>query len=130
VARELGRDAIEQRCAGLASYAVAKLLAVPGVRFVSPREGSLMSGLVCFRVGDLEADQVTARLWERERIVGGGRQNRSGFPVEYEESTRLSTAWFNTEEDIDRAVEVVAGIAREGPVAIEGSDWSKVVVRG
>jgi L-cysteine/cystine lyase len=123
IARELGRDVIEQRCAALSSYAVSRLMAVAGVRLVSPREGPSMSGLVCFRIGDLEPDQVTASLWERGRVVAGGRQDRSGHPVEYEESTRLSTAWFNTEADIDQAVAQVERLIREGPVAIEHSEW-------
>jgi L-cysteine/cystine lyase len=113
-AAEIGLDTLEERSTALASYAVRRLLEVPGVRLVSPREGPALSGLVCFRVGDLDPDLVTATLWEREGITLGGRQ--SNTTSHYVESTRLSAANFNIEADVDRVVEALREVARLGPV--------------
>ena len=94
-------------------------MATTGLRVVSPREGAAVSGLVCFQVEGVAPDAVTGTLWERDRVVP-----RS---VESTASTRLSLAFFNTEEDIDRVVEGAARIAKDGPVDIEATEWWRVM---
>lgn len=111
----LGTQAVEDRSAHLASYAVGKLMSVPKVRIVSPREGPAVTGLVCFQIEGVEPDAVTGTLWERHNIVA-----RS---VEGTASTRLSLAFFNTEADVDRVVEAARDIAERGPIDVEASDW-------
>ncbi len=121
--RRIGPAAIEEHSTRLASYALGRLLSVPGVRIVGPREGPALTGLVCFRVEGVEPDAVTATLWERARITAGGRQDRSGRRVEYTESTRLSLAFYNTEQDIDRVIDLVEDLARHGAPPVEGGEW-------
>lgn len=118
-ARGLGVDAIEERSVALASYAVRRLMAVPRVRVVSPREGPQVTGLVCFQVDGVEPDGVTASLWERGRVVARSVTDTA--------STRLSLAFFNTEADIDQAIGVVEDVASRGPVDLEGTDWYRTM---
>ncbi len=112
---DIGTQAVEDRSAHLASYAIGRLLSVPKVRIVSPREGPSVTGLVCFQVEGVEPDAVTGTLWERHNIVA-----RS---VEGTASTRLSLAYFNTEADVDRIVDAALDIGERGPVDVESSDW-------
>ena len=78
-----------------------------------------MTGLVCFQVEGVEPDGVTGTLWERGRVIA-----RSVAPTA---STRLSLAYFNTEEEVDRVVGLVEGITREGAMEVEGTDWFRVM---
>ncbi len=118
-ARRLGIEAIEERSTRLASYAVRRLMAVPGVRIVSPREGPAVTGLVCFQLDGVAPDGVTGTLWERAGIVA-----RS---VDSSQSTRLSLAYFNTEAEVDRITAAAEEIATRGPIEIEGTAWYRVM---
>jgi L-cysteine/cystine lyase len=122
--REIGFDEVEERSTRLASYAVGRLMTVPGVRLISPREGPGVSGLVCFRLGDLAPDQVTATLWERQRITLGGRE--ASRRMHYTESTRISTAFFNAESDVDAVIDALNEIVAKGPIEdVKSTGWWK-----
>lgn len=118
-----GAAAVEERTLALSAQALSGLMAIPGVRVVSPREGPGVTGLVCFRVGEHAPDEVTCTAWERHRLLLGGRQGPDRQP-HHVESTRVATAYFNTTDDVDRFLEVVRDIATNGVVDdIRKTDW-------
>ncbi|MBI4497537.1 MAG: aminotransferase class V-fold PLP-dependent enzyme [Chloroflexi bacterium] len=79
---------------------------IPGVTITSPHDGPLTTGLVTFRLEGVDPHQVVEALWERARIVGRA--------IVYPSAVRLSLDFFNTEDEVDLAVETVRQIAREG----------------
>lgn len=71
-----------------------QLREVPGVSLLSPQSGESASGLVCFAVEGVAPQEVVSYLWEKARVVAR--------KVDYPANTRLSVAFFNTEEELRR----------------------------
>lgn len=91
--RELGPEFIEERILKLNAYLADRLLC-KGVEVVGPFEEGSRSGILYARLpGDIE----TARKLDENRVQIG---------IGYEKA-RISTHYFNTEEDIDRLVETL-----------------------
>lgn len=103
----LGLEEAWSRVRRLASLLCQGLEAIPGVEVLSPRHGALESGLVAFSLEGVEPGRVVDWLWERERAVA----RTVAFPA----GVRLSTAFFNTEEEIERVVGSLRGLARAAP---------------
>jgi len=99
--REIGVDRIEARTRALGAYAAEKLAEVPGVAVTSPLAPETRSGLVTFTVDGTEPKAVVKHLWERGRVVARWIDRPAGV--------RLTTALFNTEEEL----ETVAGLVGE-----------------
>lgn len=89
------------RIAELGKYAWDKLAATDGVRVITPREQ--MAGLVCFTVEGLEPPALVEQLAERGVII-----RYIGTPL----CARVSTGFYNHEEDIDRLVAAIEDIRR------------------
>jgi len=98
---EFGPATLEARAVGLAARLRAALIAIDGVNLTSSG-GDTATALVAFAVAGVEPRQVTEQLWERGRIVG-----RS---VASPAATRLAVAFFNTEDEVDRVVDVVRAL--------------------
>jgi L-cysteine/cystine lyase len=98
--REAGPAAIEARTRELGRLRSAKLAALPGVQLISPTREENRCGLVSFRVGDLPAREVVARVWDRRKIVIRA--------VDYPKVVRASCHYFNSEDDLDALVAAVA----------------------
>lgn len=107
-----GVSATEQTLLPLAAQTRDYLKAIPGVQVLSP-DGDLASGLVTFSVDGVEPDVVTAQLWERGRIVCR--------TVSVVGGTRLSVAFFNTEEEIQQVANLIEDISKSGPAASDQS---------
>ncbi|MBI4301135.1 MAG: aminotransferase class V-fold PLP-dependent enzyme [Chloroflexi bacterium] len=101
----IGIGNIEARMAVLVSQLRRLLMAVPGVTVWSPSRVEMASGLVSFSLEGVEPQAVTSFLWDDARIVA-----RS---VALPPSTRLSVAFFNTEEEIEVAVGTIARLASQ-----------------
>jgi L-cysteine/cystine lyase len=97
IAQELGMDWVHERIARLGQYAWEKLSAVDGVNVITPKDR--MAGLLSFSVEGVEPPALVEKLAEDGIII-----RNIGFPT----CSRLSTSFYNTEEDIDRAVESIA----------------------
>ena len=117
--RDAGPDAVWQRIRSLAAYASEELAQVEQVSLSSPINAEHQSGLVAFRIAGLPASRIAEYLEVREGVVA-----RSVAEVD---AVRLSTHYFNTKAELDRAVAAVRRIAREGiPSEITGaSPWSR-----
>lgn len=94
----------EEHSLALASRAKAALAAVPGVSITSPLEGPGCSGLVTFSVEGWEPRDLVNAL-EAEHSV-------SIRAVSDPSCVRMSLAFFNTEDEVDRVADAVRGMAR------------------
>ena len=99
---EIGVENIEARNLRLASQLKAQLGESPGVTTLSPEDGPLATGLVSFAVDGWEPADLSARLWEQERI-----QVRR---VEYPPVVRASLHVFNTEDEVDHLARTVRNL--------------------
>ncbi|HZQ97850.1 MAG TPA: aminotransferase class V-fold PLP-dependent enzyme [Chloroflexota bacterium] len=93
---EVGAEWACGRAARLADRAIAGLRRIPGVEVVTPRH---RAPLVCFKVAGHAPADVTKHL--AANGVVGRSVNDTGV-------VRFSTGFYNTEEEIDRAVNLVA----------------------
>ncbi len=99
---EVGYDWIFQRIAQLGRYAVERLATLEDVTVLTPVER--MAGLVSFTVRDLDPQQLVDALARRNVIVRW---------ITHPYCVRLSAGFYNTEDDIDRLVEALAGVRHE-----------------
>ena len=101
--QELGGAAIEARSRELADVLKMTLQDIPGVTLTCPSDPELGSGLVTFTVAGKEPRQVVEALWQRH-IAGRQVPGPPGI--------RLCTAFFNTEDEVQRAAEALKEIAK------------------
>ena len=97
--REIGVDRIEARARALGAYAAERLADVPGVAVTSPLAPETRSGLVTFTVDDTDPKAVVRQLWERGRVVARW--------IDHPPGVRLTTALFNTEEELETVAALV-----------------------
>ncbi len=96
---DLGWEWVYGRIAALGQYCYEALAALDGVTVITPRER--MAGLVHFRVDGLPPTELTARL------------NDAGIRIRdthYPEANRVSTGFYNTEDEIDRLAQAIREI--------------------
>lgn len=98
----VGWEWAHQRIARLGRLCYDTLAALPGVSMYTPKDN--MAGLVHFTVDGIAPADVTARLAE-----GGVMIRHTPFP----QANRVSTGFYNSEEDIDRLARAITGL-REG----------------
>ena len=92
---ELGPAAIEAHIRSLGDRAVAFAAAHPEVTLVTPREATRRAGVLSFRTRDVAA--ASARL-KAARVTHTVREG----------CVRLSPNFYNTAEELDRAMESLA----------------------
>ncbi|MBI4338681.1 MAG: aminotransferase class V-fold PLP-dependent enzyme [Chloroflexi bacterium] len=100
--QELGSHEIEARAMALAARLMRTLKSIPGLRLTCPEDPELGSALVTFAVAGKEPRQVVEMLW------GRGIAARQ---VPTPPAVRLCTAFFNTEEEVERVGAVLAELA-------------------
>ena len=98
-------QAIEARQLALAARLKERLSEAAGVRILSPLEGPECSGLTTFAVEGRRADEVASRLWEADEKI-------LVRPISFPSAVRASTAFFNTEGEVEKLADAVAAIAR------------------
>lgn len=89
--QSVGHEWLFARIAELNRYAAQALSAIPGVQLLSSRPGE--SGLLAFTLRDQKPDEVVTYLNEQHRI--------SIRTIPEMNSMRISTGFYNTEEEID-----------------------------
>ena len=97
-----GPDTIEEHNMKLASDLKAELVALPGVRVLSPLEGPECSGLVTFYVEGADQPAVAESLWKAEQVLVRSVPHPSGI--------RASMHYYNTQEDADTLVSALRGV--------------------
>lgn len=93
----IGYPSIFERISSLNSYAYDALRTLPGLTFLTPRPGA--SGLVSFVLDGYNAETVAHWLQDEHRIYVRA--------VPQQNSVRISTGFYNTEEEIDDLVRVL-----------------------
>ena len=103
----IGQAEIEARSRALASMLVDGLAALEGVHMWTPRQPERRGAVVTFRPGSLEPRRVLAAL-EEDGIVAAARggSDRPGI--------RFSPHFYNTERDVERAIDAVRGYLSRG----------------
>jgi L-cysteine/cystine lyase len=102
---EVGLDWAYGRIRSLGRRCWDGLRQAPGVSVVTP--GERMAGIVCFNVEGWQAKAVAEALGERGFTIRQVEQ--PPCPV----TVRVSTGWWNTEDEVDRFVSAVAELAEE-----------------
>lgn len=102
---DVGRDRVIELTQTQADKARGALSRVEGVEVLSPQ--GTPGGLTGFRLADLDRSEAMVAAYEAEaaRLWGEGVLLRQ---IENPPGLRASVAWFNTDEEIDRLVELVA----------------------
>jgi selenocysteine lyase/cysteine desulfurase len=75
------------------------------VRVTTPLDRSVRSGIVTWQIGELNPHEVTAALWESGRIA---------VRVCNESRVRACLHVFNNETDVERTLEAIGELARNG----------------
>lgn len=114
-----GMGAILAHEKALTTRAAQKLSALPGVEvFAAPGLGG-QAGVLSFRMGGMDCEDVGERLGERDIAVRAGLHcaplaHRSAGTLETG-TVRVSFSVFNTAREVDRLVREVTQILREAP---------------
>ncbi|HEY7828124.1 MAG TPA: aminotransferase class V-fold PLP-dependent enzyme [Candidatus Limnocylindrales bacterium] len=101
----VGLEWAHARTARLARQTADRLAAIPGVSLITPP--SAMAGLVVFSLTGWPAETIVDELGARIFVISR--------PVKDYDAVRFSVAWFNTEAELERTLELVAELARHTP---------------
>lgn len=99
IANEVGWDWVYRRIADLGRYAYDTLAAIPGVTMYSPSD--VRAGLTHFTVEGITPPDLTAKLAEQGILIRY---------TPYPSANRLSTGFYNTEDEVDRLAEAIRAI--------------------
>lgn len=91
---------------------------IPGVRLYGDFECEERVGIVSLNVGEWDSAEVSDFLWENYEIATRAGAHcapllHRALGTEKQGAVRFSFSWFNTEEEVDRAVEAIADYERE-----------------
>jgi selenocysteine lyase/cysteine desulfurase len=112
--RDIGMDAVEAHCNALGDRLREGVASIPGCGVTGPTSGDATCGLTAVTVEGWEPRQLVDALWERWRIAVRA--------VNFPPAIRFSTAPFNTEAEIDIALDALQALAAETPPpATEGN---------
>ncbi len=108
----LGRDQIAYHDQELGAYAFEKLAAMKGVRLFGPNIGR--AGLVSFLLEGVHAHDVVTIADQRGVALRGGHHCNQPLmkKLGVESTARASFYFYNTTDEIDRFVEVIADIQK------------------
>lgn len=104
-----GIDKINKKVSNLAKRFYRGIEEIPGLKFYSKDSACLKTGLVSFNIGNIPSDEISLILDEDYNI-----QTRPGshcaplihrhFTTERQGIVRFSFSYFNTNEEVDRAI--------------------------
>ena len=98
----LGWDNITQYIAGLSGYLKARILERPYLHLLTPVPFEQSSGLTTFVMDEWNAGELSRELWQRARI--------RVRVIPHYNATRIATAHFNNEADVDILIETLDAI--------------------
>jgi isopenicillin-N epimerase len=101
----IGPKAVEARVRMLADRAKSGLRKIPAVQLKTNVEPALSAGVIKFRLTNMRTKQAYDTLWERHRLA------IAMTPSGDAEGLRLSPHVYNSSEEIDQAVAMVAELA-------------------
>jgi len=101
--QKIGKRRIHDRLHELNARIREGLASMRHVKLHTPMDGALASGIVCFDVKGMEPEEVVARCMAKKIIASESPYTPS--------CARLSASLWNTEEEIDAALAVIASMA-------------------
>jgi cysteine desulfurase / selenocysteine lyase len=108
----IGRDAIFAHDQELAEYTYARLGELPGIRLFGPRTNR--GGLVAFALGDVHAHDLVTLADQKGVALRGGHHCTQPLmkKLGVTSTARASFYFYNTKAEVDRLIEVLAGIQK------------------
>jgi L-cysteine/cystine lyase len=113
VLQEIGLDEIEAYSKRLGDRMRAGIAQIPGCSVTGPTADDATCGLTSVAVEGWEPSQVVNALWDRYHIAVRAVASPAGI--------RFSTAPFNTEEEVDRALQALRTVASEPAPPVEAA---------
>lgn len=107
VAQELGLEEIEARSKALAQRFKSGASEIKGLNLTCPTDPELSCGLASVAMEGWQPGQLVEALWQRSRIA----VRSVAFPP----AVRFSMGWFNTEDEVDKALAALKTLAGETP---------------
>ncbi len=101
--KRTGPVSIEKRILALANRLLSQIRAIKNVDVITP-EGEAQSGLISFRIENVESQNVVERLYRRHQII-------LRAVVTEPPAVRVSIHYLNTEEEMDSIANAIATIA-------------------
>jgi len=112
--QDIGLDEVEEYTHALGSRLRQGAASIPGCSITGPATADASCGLTAVVVAGWEPRQLVDALWERWRIAVRA--------VNFPPAIRFSTAPFNTEAEVDKALDALRALAGETPPpATEGA---------
>jgi selenocysteine lyase/cysteine desulfurase len=107
VVQELGQEKIEARSVALAQRFKQGAAAINGLVLTCPTDPELSCGLASIGIEGWQPGQIVDAQWQRWRIA----VRSVAFPP----AVRFSMGWFNTEDEVDKALSALQTLADEIP---------------
>ena len=104
--KRTGPVSIEKRILALANRLLSQIRGVENVEVITP-EGEAQSGLVSFRIRNVESQYVVDRLYRKHQII-------LRAVVTEPPAVRVSIHYLNTEEEMDSIANAISTIAASG----------------
>ena len=101
--KRTGPVSIEKRILALANRLMSQIRGVKNVEIITP-EGEAQSGLVSFRIRNVESQNVVDRLYRKHQII-------LRAVVTEPPAVRVSIHYLNTEDEMDSIANAIATIA-------------------
>ena len=108
---DIGMEEVEAYCKRLGDRMRAGVLQTPGCTLTGPSDPETTCGLTSVAIAGWEPRQVVDALWERYRIAVRAVNSPAAI--------RISTAHFNTEDEVDRVLDALKTIASEEAPPVE-----------
>ena len=108
---DIGMDDVEAHCKELGDRMRAGVAGIPGCTLTGPTDPETTCGLTAVAIDGWEPRQVVDALWERYRVAVRAVNSPAAI--------RISTAAFNTEDEVDRALTALKAIASEQAPPLE-----------
>jgi isopenicillin-N epimerase len=120
----IGWERVRGRIAELAAYVRRRLDGLAGLTLATPSHSELHAAMTAFRLpDDIDPAALRRGLWERHRIeapiverppgFAGCAAGQEGF-LDWRTLIRVSTHFYNTEEEVDRLAAALPGLLSRG----------------
>ena len=97
---------IETRNLELTKILKYGLSSINGVNIISPHGSLECSALTTFKIDRVDSSKATLKLWKNDKILVRAIESLKGI--------RVSTAFFNTEDEIDKLIDAIKKLSPKG----------------
>ncbi|MBB6283612.1 aminotransferase class V-fold PLP-dependent enzyme [Geobacillus subterraneus] len=111
----IGIESIYQRVKDLTEYTVKQLSTIPGISIYGPEDIKNRLAIIPFNVKGLTPERITEFLEENHIIIEAGTFMANTMLQQYRinKMARFSPHYFNTKEEIERAVDLIKTLIRK-----------------